>query len=33
VRQRTQAHFSAVFNKLTGMPPRRWRQARLAGKG
>jgi transcriptional regulator GlxA family with amidase domain len=29
---RSQAHFSAVFKKLTGMPPTRWRQARLAGR-
>jgi transcriptional regulator GlxA family with amidase domain len=29
---RTQAHFSTVFKKLTGMPPQRWRQARLAGR-
>jgi AraC family transcriptional regulator len=27
---RTQAHFSAVFKKLTGQPPQRWRQAWLA---
>ena len=27
---RTQAHFSAVFKKLTGLPPRRWRLASLA---
>lgn len=29
---RTQAHFSAVFKKLTGLPPGRWRQAALAGR-
>jgi AraC family transcriptional regulator len=29
---RTQAHFSAVFKKLTGLPPRRWRQASLAAR-
>ena len=29
---RTQAHFSAVFKKLTGLPPGRWRQAGLAAR-
>jgi AraC family transcriptional regulator len=29
---RTQAHFSAVFKKLTGLPPRQWRQAQLAAR-
>ena len=29
---RTQAHFSAVFKKLTGLPPRRWRQTELAAR-
>lgn len=27
---RTQAHFSAVFKKFTGLPPGRWRQASRA---
>jgi AraC-like DNA-binding protein len=29
---RTQACFSAVFKKLTGEPPQRWRQARLVAR-
>jgi AraC-like DNA-binding protein len=28
---RTQAHFSAVFKKITGLPPRRWRQLMMIG--
>lgn len=29
---RSQAHFSAVFKKFTGLPPGRWRQASLAAR-